>query len=182
MAGIKDILDIEQERKDPKDWQVINLFQEGSFYRAYEVSAWLCHTHIYQFKVTHRHVSGIGQPIAFVGFPVSSLEKRTPQGAVVATVADKHISLTIPPSETEMTMDELKNEYAVWKSRQPISESKNKGNDVEIRRHAADGKVEDRLTLFSIAQGILSYSIENHSPIECMLFLSDIKSKLVRII
>lgn len=45
-AGIKDILDIEQERSEPKDWQVINLFQEGSFYRAYEVSAWLCHTYI----------------------------------------------------------------------------------------------------------------------------------------
>ena len=29
MAGIKDILDIEQERSEPKDWQVINLFQEG---------------------------------------------------------------------------------------------------------------------------------------------------------
>lgn len=78
MAGIKDILDIEQERSEPKDWQVINLFQEGSFYRAYEVSAWLCHTYICQFKVTHRHVNGIGQTIAFVGFPVSSLEKRTP--------------------------------------------------------------------------------------------------------
>ncbi|MCD8235575.1 MAG: hypothetical protein LUD00_02740 [Prevotellaceae bacterium] len=46
MSEIKDILDIEQERSEPKDWQVINLFQEDSFYRAYEVSAWLCHTYI----------------------------------------------------------------------------------------------------------------------------------------
>lgn len=38
MAGIKDILEIEQDRKDPKDWQIINLFQEGSFYRAFSVS------------------------------------------------------------------------------------------------------------------------------------------------
>lgn len=104
MAGIKDILDIEQERSEPKDWQVINLFQEGSFYRAYEVSAWLCHTYISQFKVTHRHVNGIGQAIAFVGFPVSSLEKRTPQGAVVASVSEKHVILTLAPSEHEITV------------------------------------------------------------------------------
>ena len=36
MAGIKDILDIEQERNESKDWLVINLFQESGFYRAYE--------------------------------------------------------------------------------------------------------------------------------------------------
>ena len=93
MAGIKDILDIERERSEPTDWLNIHLFQEGSFYRAYEVSAWLCHTHISQFKVTHRHVKGIDQPIAFVGFPVTSLEKRLPEGAAVASVADKHIVL-----------------------------------------------------------------------------------------
>lgn len=35
MAGIKDILEIEQERRAPEDWLNIHLFQEGSFYRAY---------------------------------------------------------------------------------------------------------------------------------------------------
>lgn len=177
MAGIKDILDIEQERKEPKDWLVINLFQEGSFYRAYEVSAWLCHTYIYQFKVTHRHVNGIGQTIAFVGFPVSSLEKRTPQGAIVTPVAEKHVTLTLPPPESEMTADEIKNEFVAWKSRQPVSEFKEK-TDAEVRKSKSEGKP----TLFSIAQGILSYPIESHSPIECMLFLSDVKKDLAQII
>ena len=79
MAGIKDILKIEQQRESSDDWTCIHLFQEGSFYRAYEVSAWLCTMHINQFKVTHRHVKGIDQTIVFVGFPVSSLEKRTPE-------------------------------------------------------------------------------------------------------
>ncbi|MDE7118214.1 MAG: hypothetical protein K2O61_06190 [Bacteroidaceae bacterium] len=181
MAGIKDILDIEQERNESKDWLVINLFQEGSFYRAYEVSAWLCHTYICQFKVTHRHVNGIGQAIAFVGFPVSSLEKRTPQGAVVASVAEKHIILTLPPLESEMTVDEMKNEFVAWKSRQPVSESKGK-SDTEVKRNSTMCKVEGNPTLFSIAQGILSYSIESHSPIECMLFLSDVKKNLAHII
>lgn len=56
MAGIKDILEIEQSRETAEDWRRIHLFQEGSFYRAYEVSAWLCHKHISQFRVTHRHL------------------------------------------------------------------------------------------------------------------------------
>lgn len=181
MAGIKDILDIEQERSELKDWQVINLFQEGSFYRAYEVSAWLCHTYICQFKVTHRHVNGVGQAIAFVGFPVSSLEKRVPQGAVVTSVAEKHIMLTLPSPESEMTIGEMKDEFAAWKSRQPISEAKEK-SDKEVRKNSTMYKGDGNPTLFSIAQSILSYPIESHSPIECMLFLSDVKKDLAQII
>lgn len=181
MAGIKDILDIERERSEPMDWLNIHLFQEGSFYRAYEVSAWLCHTHISQFKVTHRHVKGIDQPIAFVGFPVTSFEKRLPEGAAVASVADKHIVLTLPAPETAMSVDDARNDFAVWKSRQHITESKDNGDLEQTGRTAASTNGGKR-TLFSIAQEILSYPIENHSPIECMLFLSSVKNDLTYII
>lgn len=50
MPGIKDIFEIEKTRSSPADWLVIHLFQEGSFHRAYEVSAWLCCQHINGFK------------------------------------------------------------------------------------------------------------------------------------
>ena len=53
MAAIKEIQEIEQARETAEEWWKIHLFQEGSFYRAYEVSAWLCHTYVSQFKVTH---------------------------------------------------------------------------------------------------------------------------------
>jgi len=59
MAAIKEILEIEQARETVAEWWKIHLFQEGSFYRAYEVSARLCHKHISQFRVTHRHVKGM---------------------------------------------------------------------------------------------------------------------------
>ncbi len=179
MAGIKDILEIEQERAESKDWLNIHLFQEGSFYRAYEVSAWLCHTRINEFKVTHRHVKGIEQSIVFVGFPVSSLEKRTPEGAIIVTVAEKHLMLTLPVPETDMVVADAKNDFAVWKSRQPISSSK----------ESADGKSNSvsrsnggNRSLFSIAQSILAFPIESHSPIDCMLFLSELKKDLARIL
>jgi DNA mismatch repair ATPase MutS len=93
MARIKEILEIEQSRETAAEWRKIHLFQEGSFYRAYEVSAWLCHKHVSQFRVTHRHVKGIEQTIAFVGFPLMSLEKRTPEGAQVVSIAEKHVAI-----------------------------------------------------------------------------------------
>jgi hypothetical protein len=59
MAAIKEILEIERSRETAAGWWKIHLFQEGSFYRAYEESAWLCYKHISQFRVTHRYVKGM---------------------------------------------------------------------------------------------------------------------------
>ena len=50
---LKEILSIEENRTEDSRG-VIHLFQEGTFYRAYEWSAWLCHRYVHQFKVTHK--------------------------------------------------------------------------------------------------------------------------------
>ena len=42
MSQLKEILSIEQERSSLEQCAVIHLFREGTFYRAYEWSAWLC--------------------------------------------------------------------------------------------------------------------------------------------
>lgn len=47
----QEIITKEVERT-PEDRMVVHLFQEGSFYRAYEWSAWLAHRFIKDFKVT----------------------------------------------------------------------------------------------------------------------------------
>lgn len=36
MAKISEILEIEKERSDVNTWNVIHLFKEGGFYRAYD--------------------------------------------------------------------------------------------------------------------------------------------------
>ena len=86
MATIKEILEIEFARDSANDWQKIHLFQEGSFYRAFELSAWLCWTHLNKFKVTHRGMKGIDQTVTFIGFPLTSLEKWKPEGSEVGEI------------------------------------------------------------------------------------------------
>ena len=51
---LKDIFKKEQSRESDVDYRTLYLVPEGSFYRAYEWSAWLCHRYVSQFKVTHR--------------------------------------------------------------------------------------------------------------------------------
>ena len=181
MAGIKDILEIEQTRETAEDWRRIHLFQEGSFYRAYEVSAWLCHKHISQFRVTHRHVKGIESTIAFVGFPLLSLEKRTPEGARVVSIADKHLAMDLPDKGSEADVECLGREFEEWKTKQPLAEQKEDGDKDKHVPRSSNG-VTAHPTLFSIAHQILAYPIESHSPIECMLFLAEVKNKITRVV
>lgn len=156
-----------------EDWRKIYLFQEDSFYRAYEVSAWLFHQYISQFKITHRHVKGIDQTIVFVGFPVSSLEKRKPENAVVENIAEKHLVIDLKISGETQAVERLNNDFAVWKSLQPVTESKDIADNG--KSEAAGKKCEPKklgVSLFGVAQQVIAYPIETHSPIECMLFLS----------
>ena len=58
MAQLKDIVEIEHNRKGNASISTIYLFPEGTFYRAYEWSAWLCFRYFTELKVTHRLLKG----------------------------------------------------------------------------------------------------------------------------
>lgn len=49
MAKLGDILEKEKNRSETGMLRTIYLYQEGTFYRAYEWSAWLC---VQSFKLT----------------------------------------------------------------------------------------------------------------------------------
>lgn len=51
MAKLGDILEKEKNRSETGMLRTIYLYQEGTFYRAYEWSAWLCVRYINQFTI-----------------------------------------------------------------------------------------------------------------------------------
>jgi len=58
MSQLKEILEKEKDRSSLEQCAAINLFREGTFYRAYEWSAWLCLRYFTELKVTHRILKG----------------------------------------------------------------------------------------------------------------------------
>ena len=68
---IEEKLAIERHRQEG----CILLFLEGGFYRAYEHSALDDIKNLHDFKVTCRFYKAVGERVACVGFPVSSLAK-----------------------------------------------------------------------------------------------------------
>lgn len=93
MAEIKTILDCEACRTDPATWRRLHLHKEGLFYRAYNWSAWLMSNHLQRsIKINKKVLKATGQEFVYVGFPVSSLERFTPQGATMLQIFTVEVS------------------------------------------------------------------------------------------
>ena len=170
---LKEVFAKEQSRKEKVDYRTIYLIPEGTFYRAYEWSAWLCHRYVSQFKPTHRLLKNTEDSVVFVGFPMTSLERHTPEGATVAEQEDKTIALILAENVFgETTTEQLQTDFANWKKSIPLVKSKEQGTKNQDKNVQVDVSVE------GIMKRILAYPIEQHSPMEAMAFLSEIKQQL----
>lgn len=197
MAQLKDIVEIEKNRDDLAKCRTAWLYRDGSFLRAYEWSAWLFVKYINDFKVSNRQVKSLGQVLAMIGFPPASMEKFTPEGAQVSPQQDGSIVVELPssliPEDTDIQI--LAAEYEEWKNSLPVAESK----IAKKERDAPSGDAStvgtwsaasphqcqtqpQPTTLTGIMQQILAYPLEQKSPVENMMFLSEIKLQLSSLI
>lgn len=176
MAAIKEILEFESSREGDEMRRSIHLFQEGSFYRAYEWSAWLVCRYIHEFKVTHRRMKGIEQSVTLIGFPVTSLGKWFDKKHERHEVGEKHMMFKLAPDVFgDIGLGENVMEvFDVWKSQQPIVEKTSKKAPIASLAPPA-------VSMTNVAQRIMSFPIEAKSPIECYQFLSEIKQQLAMI-
>ena len=123
---LKDIFAKEQSRETDVHYRTIYLVPEGTFYRAYEWSAWLCHRCVSQFKPTHRLLKNTDESIVFVGFPQTSLERYTPEGATISVGEDKVVEMVLADDllVCDMTVEDLKQDFENWKSCVPTAKSR----------------------------------------------------------
>lgn len=74
---------------------VVNLYAEGSFYKAYEQSAYVLCTYVRPIKVSARPLKGLDGLLLSVGFPMQALEKWT-VGSEIKTISDKCLQVRYP--------------------------------------------------------------------------------------
>ena len=178
MANVKEIVQLEGERSEPGQYRCVHLWHEGSFLRAYDWSAWLLCHYVHEFKVTRRQFKGIEQPVVFVGFPQTSLPKFVPEGCDVLSVGEKHSVIELPLDLSEEELAVLREEYVQWCEAQPLAESQQK--ERSATRTSAVAAHPTSLT--EIMHTILAFPVERKSPIDCMLFLTEVKGQLAMLI
>ena len=193
MAKLADILAIERDRQEEKTWGKIHLFKTGSFYTAYEWSAWL--TAVVSFNdevrkqtksrmpltVTRNEIaSSENETFCKVGFPMKSVEKFIPARTGFEAIDDNHLVITIPlpqPNDgTEITYERLAKAVEKWKEEQPIKKTKGKQpSRQEPISVTATGNV-------GIIAQILSYPLSERTPLENFQFITSLKQQIAQIL
>ena len=176
MAQLKDILETERNRVEKGQFGTIYLFPEGTFYRAYEWSAWLCCRFINQFKATRREVKGeLGETVVFIGFPITSLGKFLPEEAQMVANEDKSVSITLAMEMFQGADNTaLKQSFEEWKSGIPLVAPR-KGSLKEDLKNMQDNQPH---RMSEVMLRILAFPVEQKTPMECMAFIADVKQQL----
>lgn len=123
MAKLADILAVERQRTSDAEQRQIHLYADGSFYRAYEWSAWLCCIYIKQFQVTRRFIKSADTDMLFVDFPKTSLSRLLPEGCEAKEQGDGHLLIVLPDSFMKGEENRA-TDFANWKNTIPMAEAK----------------------------------------------------------
>ena len=179
MALQKDILEIERKHMAEGPHGTIYLFPEGTFYRAYEWSAWLCCRFVNPFKATRREVKGeMGKTMVFVGFPITSLGKFVPEDAHVAANDDKSVSLALSGVFQGEDAGTLRSAFEEWKASVPLATPRRGSLKDELK----NGQDEHPQRMSDIMLRIMAFPIEQKTPMECMAFIAEVKQDLAKLL
>lgn len=154
---IQEKLDSEQSRPD----RTILFLGEGSFYKAYQKSAWLACGLLHRFKVFRRFVRKAGCEVVYIGFPKSSLEKF---------VAGRRYEMKGDTVQVYLNDDEpeLSEDYATWLTSIPIISLNN--------------STEKQDSLRALCQTVLDYPLEESTPMACVVFLAELRKQIKEIL
>lgn len=106
----KEIIDIEQENTGH-----INLYLEGTFYKAYEQSAFAFCTRIKAYNVLRKESKTLGRDILYIGFPQNALDKVL-NNQMAVRIDEKTVRVTLStPIDA--------NEFLVWRDAQEVEQA-----------------------------------------------------------
>lgn len=92
MSVTKELIEQEAELLQTGHFRDVHFHKEGTFLRAYDWSAWLCCRYLHDFKVSKRVFKSINEPVAYIGFPDTSLAKWLPEGAEQRVEGEKQVA------------------------------------------------------------------------------------------
>lgn len=180
MAEIASILDKEKKRAIPESLSEIYLWQGGTFYRAYGWSAFLCIRYVdSSLTVTKRFIKKIKGEIIFVGFPVDSLKKYTPEKATVSDFDQINKIITLPAGLVKPDNGStFEKDYQNWYSTVQLQENK---NETDTGAKDSTGHARPQ-SITGIMKELLEYPLLQSSPLSTMEFVADLQQRLSKIL
>jgi hypothetical protein len=147
----------------------IKLYKEGVFWIAYEQSAY----YIWQkkgYKATKKLIKTLGKEIVSVGFPQSSCELLMTTITLVLEKDETHFKV--------FSLDEAIDTEAFlrWKAALPLAHERQAASvKPQVIPVAEKCEAEEPSGKDTFFQKLRDFPLENKTPMECMMFLSELK-------
>lgn len=170
----------------------IRLYAEGLFWKAYERSAYACCTQFREFKATKKYIKAMEGELVSIGFPRTSLSTLAGEEQIVERGEKSVVIRCKEPVDEKM--------FAAWKNHLPLTAPAASGkNAFSAPEPVADPLVPSdaqasapvdtttpmrsmpdfaRSRAETVAELLRSYNLAEHTPMEAMLFISELKRLL----
>ena len=171
MASIIEIITQEKTNTD-----AIHLYKEGLFWKAYQQSAFRIDSQpCTAYKLIKKHIKAVSCEVVSLGFPSLNLPKHF-RAEQIEYLDDQHIRIQDKGIE--------ESEYQDWFSQIPLfvpNAPKPKEPEYLTQIHIFEPAPEAKAS-FSITDEIVTrlrnFRIEQSTPMQCMLFLSQLQKEL----
>ena len=185
---LKEIIEKENHRTE-EDLHTIFFHKSGDWWRAYEWSAYLCS--IFPKvgddtkTLTSLHKIENSLDYVFVGLQLVSFDKYFPSvhKENVINIEDGILKIDASLFLKEHNLpQEYLTEFKKWKDGITVKKEKRPKGDKKTLFHEYDGKIIPHPSLMGIIQEILYYPIENKTPLDNTVFLTEIKGKFLNLL
>lgn len=171
---VKEIIQIENGNHN-----TIILLREGIFWRAYEKSAYAFSMQIHPYKPTRKWVIAVKQDVVSLGFPVSAAGNVL-DGCKVLMQQEGRLVLAASPIAA--------GDFEAWKQSVPMALPDNGRQPKNVPHPYVSAAETPQASVTAVppagqgcenlADSIRRFNIESKTPVECMLFLMELKRRL----
>lgn len=148
----------------------IHLYQEGMFWKAYEYSAYRFTFGICAFMVKKKFIRTLSRDMVSIGFPMDSLKKHS---ALFDLVSEGDKQCTIIPKSCTPPMP-----FEEWRASIPLIESKTATPSKNVVVASSVPQYQCKSEAEKIVDEIRRYNLANATPMECMMWLSQLKTRI----
>ena len=171
MPSIKDKLKAEERNE-----RTVRLWPEGTFFKAYERSAYLFVTQVRQYEVRRQFVKAAGQDVISIGFPQT----------VLASLGLQHEKNVNGTEEIRLDTPLDEQQFLLWREAQdyptPDPSPKRDGELMVCAEDAGDPLPSEGRgrggVITSVVDRIRRFNLATATPMQCMLFLSKLQQIL----
>jgi hypothetical protein len=166
---IRRIIEVECENTDR-----IYLYREGLFMKAYNRSAFLFLRYGKNYEAFRKFFKSAGGEVAMLGFPSKILPDLFSDGECSLGTVGDDFAVVVCPEAINLR------EYEMWFSTLKLKTAKPRSKTPSTAPAESEPATDatPRHLFAQIVEQIEAFSIENSTPVECMMFVSRLKNQL----